>query len=115
LLSHTAGIPYQHPLEKLSPFNTIPYFGSTKPDVLADVVKKIAARPLIADPGEKFVYGLNVDILGYLIEILSKQPLDVFLKEKVLQPLGMTDTYFYLPENKYQRLVELYSKERQCW
>ncbi|MEX6686042.1 serine hydrolase domain-containing protein [Danxiaibacter flavus] len=110
LLSHTAGIPYDHPLQKLDPFNSIPYFGSTKPDVLAEVVKKIAARPLIADPGEKFVYGLNTDVLGYLIEVLSKQPLDVFLKEKVLQPLGMNDTYFYLPENKARRLVELYSK-----
>ncbi len=110
LLSHTAGIPYEHPLEKLSPFNTIPYFCSTRPDVLAEIVKKIAARPLIADPGEKFVYGLNIDVLGYLIEVLSKQPLDVFLREKVLQPLGMKDTYFYLPENKAGRLVELYSK-----
>lgn len=109
LLTHTAGIPYQHPLEKLPEFQ-VPYFNSTQPDVLADVVKKIAARPLITDPGEKFVYGLNTDVIGYLIEVLSGKKLDVYLKESVTGPLGMNDTYFYLPAEKASRLVELYSK-----
>ena len=109
LLTHTAGIPYQHPLEKLPEFQ-VPYFNSTQPDVLADVVKKIAARPLTADPGEKFVYGLNTDVIGYLIELLSGKKLDVYLRESVTGPLGMNDTYFYLPAEKASRLVELYSK-----
>ncbi|MBL0739717.1 beta-lactamase family protein [Chryseolinea sp. Jin1] len=110
LLSHSAGIPYEHPLDKLPAFK-VPFFNSTQPDVLADVVKKIAARPLIADPGEKFVYGLNTDVIGYLIEILSGKKLDVYLKEAVTAPLGMNDTYFYLPADKAGRLVELYSKQ----
>jgi len=109
LLTHTAGIPYQHPLEALPEFK-VPYFNSTQPDVLADVVKKIAARPLVSDPGEKFVYGLNTDVIGRLIEILSGKSLDVYLKESVTDPLGMKDTYFYLPAEKASRLVELYSK-----
>jgi CubicO group peptidase (beta-lactamase class C family) len=109
LLSHTAGIPYEHPLENLPEFK-VPYFNSTQPDILADVVNRIAARPLISDPGEKFVYGLNIDVIGYLIEVLSGKKLDVFLKEAILDPLGMKDTYFYLPDAKASRLVELYSK-----
>ncbi len=110
LLSHTAGIPYEHPLDNRPEFK-VPFFNSTQPEVLADVVKRIAARPLINDPGTAFVYGLNTDVIGYLIEILSGKKLDSFLKETVLDPLGMKDTYFYLPENKADRLVELYSKE----
>lgn len=109
LLSHTAGIPYQHPLETLPEFH-IPYLNSTKPDVLGDIVKRIASRPLICDPGEKFVYGLNTDVIGYLIEVLSGKPLDLYLTENVLRPTGMKDTYFYLPSEKTNRLVELYSK-----
>lgn len=109
LLSHTAGIPYEHALDSRPEFK-VPFFNSSQPDVLADVVKKIAARPLTADPGTAFVYGLNTDVVGYLIEILSGKKLDIFLKETVLDPLEMKDTYFYLPEIKASRLVELYSK-----
>ncbi|HPM32931.1 MAG TPA: serine hydrolase domain-containing protein [Chryseolinea sp.] len=110
LLSHTAGIPYEHPLDNRPEFK-VPFFNSTQPEVLADVVKRIAARPLTNDPGTAFVYGLNTDVIGYLIEILSGKKLDVFLKEVVTDPLGMKDTYFYLPDSKASRLVELYSKE----
>ncbi|MFN4145261.1 MAG: serine hydrolase domain-containing protein [Runella sp.] len=109
LLTHTAGIPYEHPLENRPEFK-VPYFNSLENDILADVVNKIAARPLLSDPGEKFVYGLNTDVLGRLIEVLSGIPFDQFLKERVLDPLGMTDTHFYLPDTKASRLVELYSK-----
>ncbi len=74
------------------------------------MVDKIAARPLIADPGTQFVYGLNTDVIGRLIEVLSGMPFDEYLRKKVLDPLGMNDTYFYLPDAKASRLVELYSK-----
>ncbi|RYZ38510.1 MAG: class A beta-lactamase-related serine hydrolase, partial [Sphingobacteriales bacterium] len=79
-------------------------------DKLEDVVNRIAARPLTKDPGEAFTYGLNTDIIGRLIEILAGKPLDMALRERVLEPVGMNDTYFYLPANKASRLVELYSK-----
>jgi len=111
LLTHTAGIPYEHPLEN-SPEFKVPYFNSVENDVLADVVNKIAARPLLSDPGEKFVYGLNTDVVGRLIEVLSGMPFDTFLKTRVLGPIGMNDTHFYLPEAKSGRLVELYSKTK---
>ncbi|KAA9346400.1 serine hydrolase domain-containing protein [Larkinella humicola] len=109
LLSHNAGIPYEHPLDQRPEFK-VPFFNSIQADKLEDVVNRIAARPLTKDPGEAFVYGLNTDIIGRLIEILAGKPLDVALRERVLEPVGMNDTYFYLPANKASRLVELYSK-----
>ncbi len=109
LLSHNAGIPYEHPLDKLPQFQ-VPFFGSMNPDKLEDVVNKLAKRPLLTDPGEGFTYGLNTDIIGRLVEILSGQPLDVAIRQRVLEPLGMNDTYFYLPADKASRLVALYAK-----
>lgn len=109
LLSHNAGIPYEHPLDKRPEF-AVPFFNSIEADKLEDVVNKLAKRPLTTDPGTAFVYGLNTDIIGRLVEILSGQALDITLHERVLEPLGMNDTYFYLPTDKINRLVELYDK-----
>jgi CubicO group peptidase (beta-lactamase class C family) len=109
LLSHTAGIPYEHALQELPEFK-VPFFCSRQPDILANVVDKIAKRPLISEPGESYVYGLNTDILGRLVEVVSGKSLDAFMQERLIKPLGMKDTYFYLPDGKKTRLVELYSK-----
>lgn len=109
LLAHNAGIPYEHPLDGRLEFK-VPFFGSKEPDKLEDVVNRLAKRPLVKDPGDGFVYGLNTDIIGRLVEILSGEPLDVAMRKRVLDPLGMTDTHFYLPPGKVGRLVELYSK-----
>ncbi|GAB4032318.1 serine hydrolase domain-containing protein [Spirosoma jeollabukense] len=114
LLSHNAGLPYEHPLDQRSEFK-VPFFNSTASDKLEDVINKLAKRPLLRDPGTDstgagFTYGLNIDVIGRLIEILSGKPFDVAMRERVLEPLGMNDTYFYLPDSKASRLVELYSK-----
>ncbi|MBN8826297.1 MULTISPECIES: serine hydrolase [unclassified Spirosoma] len=114
LLSHNAGIPYEHPLDGRPEFK-VPFFNSMAPDKLEDAINKLAKRPLLRDPGTDstgagFTYGLNTDILGRLVEVLSGKPLDVAMRERVLEPLGMTDTYFYLPDSKASRLVELYEK-----
>jgi len=114
LLSHNTGIPYEHPLDQRPEFK-VPFFNSTAPDKLEDVINKLAKRPLLRDPGTDstgagFTYGLNTDIIGRLVEILSGKSLDIAMRERVLDPLGMNDTYFYLPQNKAGRLVELYSK-----
>lgn len=119
LLSHNAGLPYEHPLDK-RPEYSVPFFNSTQPDRLEDVINKLAKRPLLRDPGESargtdstgagFTYGLNTDIIGRLVEVLSGKSLDVAMRERVLDPLGMTDTHFYLPDSKAGRLVELYDK-----
>jgi CubicO group peptidase (beta-lactamase class C family) len=112
LLAHTAGIPYGHPLDGRPEF-TVPYLNSMNDDKLEDIINKLAKRPLMADPGEKFIYGLNTDIIGRLVEVIAGKRLDAVIRERVTEPLGMNDTYFYLPNDKKDRLVELYSKEKK--
>jgi CubicO group peptidase (beta-lactamase class C family) len=76
--------------------------------LLADNIEKIAALPLLHEPGERYHYGVEMDVLGRLVEIWSGMPLDQFLSHRLFKPLGMKDTYFYLPEDKYNRLVPVY-------
>ena len=76
--------------------------------LLADKMKILGGLPLKHNPGEAFTYGLNTDLLGYLVEVLSGKSLDEFLKTRIFKPLNMNDTYFYLPKDKYTRLVPLY-------
>ena len=111
LLTHTAGIGYGWGLahdqwEKAG--ITGWYFAHRKAPIL-ETVKAIARLPQEAQPGEKYVYGYNTDILGALIEVVAQQPLDVFLQQRVLDPLGMKDTYFYLPPKLTDRLATVYS------
>jgi len=85
--------------------------GMTSRDItLAAQMKLLAAQPLMFEPGSKFAYGLSVDLLGYLIEVVSGKPLDQFFAEEIFTPLGMHDTYFYIPEDKSDRLVTLYAE-----
>lgn len=73
--------------------------------LLADQMKILSRMPLLHQPGENWTYGLNTDLLGYLVEVLSGQSLDQFFKKRIFDPLGMKDTYFYLPKEKQSRLV----------
>src|SRR5689334_21988746 len=65
--------------------------------LLADKMKILGSLPLFHQPGEKFTYGLNTDVLGYLVEVVSGMSLKDFLHKRIFEPLGMKDTYFYLP------------------
>ncbi len=79
--------------------------------VLSDVVKRLGKLPLFHQPGEKFTYGLNTDVLGYVVEVVSGMTLDKFMAKRIFEPLGMNDTYFYLPATKKSRLVSLYQQD----
>lgn len=111
LLTHTSGIDYAR---IGSPTMRAIYskavingdFGSDKLTI-GDNIKLLGKQPLAHQPGEKFTYGLNVDVIGYLIEVLSGEKLDQYLKKHIFDPLGMIDTYFYLPEEKKGRLVKV--------
>jgi CubicO group peptidase (beta-lactamase class C family) len=107
LLTHTAGIAYGHPLYKKA---GIPDFHSLRGLTLAQTMPKLAALPRLHEPGEQFTYGLNTDMLGYLIERVSGQSLAEFFHRRIFEPLGMDDTFFYVPDNKASRLVELYEQ-----
>jgi CubicO group peptidase (beta-lactamase class C family) len=75
-------------------------------------MKDLGKLPLAHQPGEKWTYGLNVDVLGYLIEIWSGEQLDQYLEKHLFEPLGMKDTYFYLPPEKHSRLVKVNTEDR---
>src|SRR3546814_2499700 len=77
---------------------------------IGDFVKKLAKLPLHHDPGERYTYSLGLDVLGYLTEIVSGVPFDRFLRERLFDPLGMDDTWFYLPDEKADRLVDVQHK-----
>ena len=77
---------------------------------IEESVKKLAKLPLHHNPGEKFTYSEGLDVLGYFIEVVSDMPFDVFLKKRIFDPLGMKDTWFYLPEDKTKRLVSVQQK-----
>ena len=79
--------------------------------VLGDKIKILGGLPIFHQPGEKWTYGLNDDVLGYLIEVISGMSFDQFLRKNIFDPLGMKDTYFYLPPEKYKRLATLYTED----
>jgi len=111
LLTHTSGVSYGEgiaaDLWKKAGIQGW-YFADRDEPILA-TVKRMAKLPFESQPGEAFVYGYNTDILGAVIEVASGKPLDVFLKENILDPLGMNDTHFYLPKEKTERLATVYS------
>ena len=79
-------------------------------------IKKLAELPLHHHPGENYTYSEGLDVLGYFIEVVSGMPFDRFLKERLFDPLGMTDTWFYLPEGKADRLVPVQHQTGEgCW
>ena len=117
ILNHTSGIGYA---QIGSPFATAIYKKyninggiGTPASKLSDMIPRLARLPLFNQPGEKFLYGLNTDVLGYLVEIWSGMPLDKFLQQRIFMPLGMKDSYFYLPSDKASRLVPLYKLNDQ--
>ncbi len=73
-----------------------------------DLVEVLTTLPLAFQPGTKWRYSYAIDVLGHIIEIISGKPLDVFLKERLFEPLGMVDTDFYVPPDKADRLCALY-------
>jgi CubicO group peptidase (beta-lactamase class C family) len=83
--------------------------------LIADNIKKLAKLPLHFHPGEKYTYSMGLDVLGYFVEILSGMPLDEFFYSRIFKPLGMKDTYFYLPENKVDRLVLTHGPKDGKW
>lgn len=113
LMTHASGIGYPFIPSKVqkSYHDAGVIDGLTVKDLkLASQMKLLATQPLLFEPGSAFAYGLSTDVLGYLIEVVSGKSLDQFLREEILEPLGMNDTYFYLPEEKAGRLVTLYNE-----
>jgi len=107
LLRHTAGLTYG-------------FFGDSLVDQeyrkakilsdlnLTDFVKNLSQLPLLLEPGTRWNYSVSVDVLGRLVEVLSGKSFDQFLQERIFVPLGMSDTGFFVPASKKNRLAKLY-------
>ncbi len=108
LLTHTAGIPYSHPLYQKA---GIPDFFSLEPKRISETMSKLGSLPLLHEPGEKYTYGLNTDVLGYVVEVVSGMRFGEFLQKRIFEPLGMTDSGFYQPDAKKSRLMHLYTQK----
>lgn len=112
LLTHTSGLTY-HWNDRLGPlYNDAGITHGLLQDesTLAEKMKVLATIPLLHQPGEKVEYGLSIDVLGYLVEVVSGMPLDQFFTERIFKPLGMTDTHFFIPEAKRERLATVYER-----
>lgn len=82
---------------------------------IEESVKKLARLPLHHNPGERFTYSEGLDVLGYFVEVVSGMSFDEFLRKRLFDPLGMNDTWFYLPASKADRLVSVQRKENGEW
>ncbi len=112
LLSHTSGIGYgvidgDERFKAIYKKAGITDLFTTESVKIGESVKKLAKLPLHHNPGEKFTYSEGLDVLGYFIEVVSGTSFDEFLRKRMFEPLGMSDTYFYLPDTKSPRLVSV--------
>jgi CubicO group peptidase (beta-lactamase class C family) len=116
LLTHTSGIDYagigSPHMNAIYAKAGIPTGFVSEKIVLGDKIRKLGKLPLVHQPGERFTYGLNVDVLGYLVEVLSGETLDQYFHKHIFEPLGMSDTYFYLPSDKTNRLVNVATEDK---
>jgi len=114
LLTHTSGLGYAQigsmKMQAIYAKAGIQAGFSLRKQLLAEAVNKLGTLPLEYNPGERFNYSLSIDVLGRLVEVVSGMTLDRFFAERIFAPLGMTDTYFHLPEHKTGRLVTAYTE-----
>ena len=113
LLTHTSGISYgffSHPvIAQCYLDNDISDGFRITDGTIGEMTKRLAKCPLLFQPGTGWQYGLNFDVLGHLVEVISGMPFDQFLQKNVFDPLQMDDTSFFVSENKLNRLAALYS------
>ncbi len=111
LLTHTAGIGYGWgPVaSNWQEAGIQGWYFADRDEPIRETVRRMASLPFEAHPGERYVYGYANDILGAMIEEVSGQPLDEFLQLHIFDPLKMTDTFFFVPEEKVDRLATVYS------
>ncbi len=120
LLTHTSGIGYgvidgDERMKMIYGKAGIVDLYTTSDVKIADNIKKLAKLPLHHEPGVKFTYSEGLDVLGYLIEIVSGMPFDQFLQTRLFAPMGMTNTGFYLNETQGKKLVTIHRKVNNQW
>ena len=111
LMTHTSGLTYgfmyAHPVDEL--YRRAGFEWGTPPDTdLAGICSRLASVPLLFQPGSEWNYSMSIDVLGRVIEVISGQTLDEFLRTRIFEPLGMVDTGFSVPQADADRLAALY-------
>lgn len=111
LMTHTSGLTYgflyAHPVDDL--YRRAGFeWGTPAGDDLAAVCRRIAALPLLFQPGTEWNYSMSIDVLGRVVEVISGQTLDEFMRTRIFEPLGMVDTGFSVPPSQAARLAALY-------
>jgi CubicO group peptidase (beta-lactamase class C family) len=120
LLTHTAGISYGGEARVAALYQQKGFgraagegwYFADKDESICDSIDRLGTLPFVAQPGESWVYGYGNDIVGCVIERVSKQPLDVFIRERITAPLKMHDTFFFVPNDKAGRLTTVYASGR---
>jgi CubicO group peptidase (beta-lactamase class C family) len=117
LLTHTAGISYGvephiaqlYRGEGLGPAAGLGWYTADKDEPICETMERLASLPFLSQPGEAWVYGLNTDILGCVVERATGSTLAHVVRERITEPLGMRDTYFFVPPDQAHRLVTVYT------
>ena len=114
LLTHTSGLTYQWNDRLGAQYAAAGITHGLLQDesTLDEKMKVLATIPLLHQPGAEFEYGLSIDLLGYLVEVVSGMPLNQFFSERIFKPLGMEDTHFFIPEAKRERLATVYERTK---
>src|SRR5438477_6989548 len=116
LLTHTAGISYGtdgliaslYAAQGLGPAAGWGWYTADKDEPICATIERLATLPFVAQPGERWVYGYNTDILGCVAERASGMPLDELIRTRITGPLKMNDTYFFVPRGASGRLATVY-------
>ena len=115
LLTHTSGLDYaaigHDEFKAIYAKAGVPSGIGNDQYTIGDKMKVLAKLPLRSKPGTEFNYSLSIDVLGYFVEVVSGMPFDRFLRTRIFDPLGMRDTWFYLPQDRANRLVSLHNAE----
>ncbi len=117
LLTHTAGISYgrdpaiaaQYEAKGLGPAAGNGWYFADKNETVCAAMERLGTLPFIAHPGEAYVYGYSTDVLGCIVERASGRSLDEYFRQNIIEPLGMVDTFFYVPAAKRDRLAAVYA------
>ena len=119
LLTHTSGISYGvdslvaplYAAKGLGPSAGWGWYTADKNEGVCTTMERLASLPFVSQPGEKWVYGYNLDVLGCVVERASGMPFDQFVRTRITEPLGMHDTFFFAPAEKKARVVTVYMND----
>jgi CubicO group peptidase (beta-lactamase class C family) len=117
LLTHTSGISYGtdslvaplYGAKGLGPMAGWGWYTADKDEPICITMERLATLPFVAQPGERWIYGYNTDVLGCVVERVAGMPLDEVIRTRITEPLGMKDTHFYLPVAQRARLATVYA------